>query len=126
MERALSISFASIAINSRHQGQPEDSGWQQFAQLVRTVNAGDLPAAKKAYAKFTGSEAGDLAKANPNGRVAQTIGEIGKALGADDIVKAQQALAAMRSRARQNPLPAPVTVPSISPDTPGAVLNVTI
>jgi len=130
-ECVLSISSVSIAINSRQAG-PADDGWQQFAQLVRTVNAGDLPAAQQAYAKFTESSAGEVAQANSNGRLAQALDKIGKALQSGDIVQAQQALASIRPRAQadQQAANAPtVKAPSISPANPGAPgrkLNLTV
>jgi hypothetical protein len=124
----LPISSVSVPINSRQAG-PADEGWQQFAQLVRTVNAGDLPAAQKAYANFTNSPAGDLAQANANGRLAQALDKIGKALQSGDIGQAQQALSAIGPRA-QSDQPAPtVQAPSISPagpHAPGGKLNLTV
>jgi hypothetical protein len=124
----LSISSVSVSINSRQAG-PADEGWQQFAQLVRSVNAGDLSAAQKAYANFTKSPAGDLAQANSNGRLAQVLDKIGTALRSGDIGQAQQALSAIRPRA-QSDQPAPtVNAPSISPagpNAPGGKLNLTI
>ena len=124
----MSISSVSVSINSRQAG-PADEGWQQFAQLVRSVNAGDLPAAQKAYANFTKSPAGDLAQANATGRLAQALDKIGEALQSGDIGQAQQALSAIRPRA-QGDQPAPtVTAPSISPadpNAPGSKLNLTV
>jgi soluble cytochrome b562 len=124
----LSISSVSVSVNPRQASQA-DEGWQQFAQLVRSVNAGDLPAAQKAYEKFTQSPAGDLAQANSNGRLAQALDKIGKALQSGDIGQAQQALSTIRPRA-QGDQPAPtVTAPSISPagpNAPGGKLNLTV
>ena len=124
----LSISSVSVSVNPR-QASPADEGWQQFAQLVRSVNAGDLPAAQKAYEKFTQSPAGDLAQANSSGRLAQALDKIGKALQSGDIGQAQQALSTIRPRA-QSDQPAPtVTAPSISPagpNAPGGKLNLTV
>ena len=124
----MSISSVSVSLHSRQAGSA-DEGWQQFAQLVRSVNAGDLPAAQKAYANFTESPAGDLAQANANGRLAQTLDKIGKALQSGDIGQAQQALSSIRPRA-QSDQPAPtVKAPSISPagpNAPGGKLNLTV
>ena len=124
----MSISSVSVSINSRQAG-PADEGWQQFAQLVRSVNAGDLPAAQKAFENFSKSPAGDLAQANSNGRLAQVLDKIGTALRSGDIGQAQQALSAIRPRA-QSDQPAPtVNAPSISPadpNAPGGKLNLTV
>jgi hypothetical protein len=117
-----------------------DNGWQQFAQLVSAVNAGNLSASQKAYTNFTQSPAADVAKANPDSRIARALKEIGPALQADDIGKAQQALASLRPNGRppdartgggRGPsvpapsIPAPSIVPA-DPNAPGAKLNLTI
>jgi hypothetical protein len=130
-ECALSISSVSVSVNPR-QASAADEGWQQFAQLVRSVNAGDLPAAQKAFTKFTESPAGELAQANSNGRLAQALSRIGDALQAGDVGKAQQALASIRPRAQgdQPGAAAPVVkAPSIAPadpNAPGARLDKTV
>jgi hypothetical protein len=127
----LSISPVSVSINPGR-GSEGDDGWQQFAQLVRTVNAGDLAGAQKVYANFTKSSAADLAQANPNSRLAQALEKVGGALRSGDVGQAQLALAAMRPRAPANPTqpgPPVVKAPGISPagpDEPGAFLNVTV
>jgi hypothetical protein len=127
----LSISSVSVSVNPR-QASPADEGWQQFAQLVRSVNAGDLPAAQKAFAKFTESPAGELAQANSNGRLAQALSKIGEALQSGDIGRAQQALSSIRPRAQSDQLGAgapTVKAPSISPadpSAPGARLDKTV
>jgi hypothetical protein len=113
----LSISSVSVSINPRQGGQSDD-GWQQFAQLVRAVNAGDLSAAQKAYTSFTQSPAGDLAKSNAQGRLAQALDKIGTALQSGDIGQAKEALAAIRPR--HNPPPPTVPSPGISPADPNA------
>jgi hypothetical protein len=126
----LSISSVSVSVNPRQASQA-DEGWQQFAQLVRSVNAGDLPAAQKAFTKFTESPAGDLVQANSNGRLAQALSKIGDALQSGDIGRAQQALASIRPRAQSDQQASPPTVkaPSIAPadpNAPGAKLDKTV
>lgn len=123
----MSISSVSVSINPRQGGQSDD-GWQQFAQLVRAVNAGDLSAAQKAYTSFTQSSAGDLAQSNPQGRLAQALDKIGTALQSGDIDQAKEALATIRPR--HNPgAPPTVQAPGIAPagpNAPGGKLNLTI
>jgi hypothetical protein len=131
----LSISPASLAASNSYQASQSDSGWQQFAQLVSAVNAGNLSASQKAYTNFTQSPAADVAKANPDSRIARALKAIGPALQADDIGKAQQALASLRpqgrppgaatSGGRDPSVPAPSIVPA-DPNAPGAKLNVTV
>ena len=121
----MSISSVPVSTNPRQGGQSDD-GWQQFAQLVRAVNAGDLPAAQKAYASFTQSAAGDLAQSNPQGRLAQALSKVGSALQSGDIGQAKEALAAIRPR--HNPPPT-VQSPGIAPadpNAPGGKLDLTI
>jgi hypothetical protein len=130
----LSISPASLATSNSYQASQSENGWQQFAQLVGAVNAGDLSASQKAYANFTQSPAADVAKANPDSRIAQALKSIGPALQAGDIGKAQQALASLRPQGRPGAQSSggrgPSTVaPSIvpaDPNAPGAKLNVTV
>src|SRR5262245_10247972 len=93
----VSISSVSIPSSPRQSGGGDD-GWQQFAQLVRAINAGDLPAAQKAYTNFAQSPAGGVAQGNPEGRLAQVLSKIGDALEAGDIGQAQQALSLIRPR----------------------------
>jgi hypothetical protein len=124
----LSISSVSVSTNPRQAG-PSDDGWQQFAQLVRAVNAGDLPAAQKAYGNFTQSPAGELAQSNSQGRLAQALSKIGTALQSGDVGRAQEALATIRPR--HNPPGAPPTVqaPGIAPagpNAPGSKLDLSV
>lgn len=118
-----------------YQASPGDDGWQRFTQLVAAVNAGNLPAAQKAYEGFNNSTAADLTKANPGSRLTQALGQIGEALQSGDIGRAQQALTTIRSRgqvdrqatregATQPPTVAsPKTAPS-DPSTPGTSLDI--
>ena len=134
-ECVLSIAPASLAASNSYQASQSDNGWQQFAQLVSAVNAGNLSASQKAYTNFTQSPAADVAKANPDSRIARALKEIGPALQAGDIGKAQQALASLRPHGRsagaqtgggRGPsVPAPSIVPA-DPNAPGAKLNVTV
>ena len=131
----MSISPASLAASNSYRASQSDTGWQQFAQLVSAVNAGNLSASQKAYANFTQSPAADVAKANPDSRIAQALKALGPALQAGDVGKAQQALASLRPQARppgaqpgggRGPSTlAPSIVPA-DPNAPGAKLNLTI
>jgi hypothetical protein len=131
----LSISQASLTTSNSYQASQSENGWQQFAQLVGAVNAGNLSASQKAYANFTQSPAADVANANPDGRIAQALKVIGPALQAGDIGKAQLALASLRPQGRppgaqssggRGPSTVAPSIVPADPNTPGARLNVTI
>ena len=131
----MSISQASLTTSNSYQASQSENGWQQFAQLVGAVNAGNLSASQKAYANFTQSPAADVANANPDGRIAQALKVIGPALQAGDIGKAQLALASLRPQGRppgaqssggRGPSTVAPSIVPADPNTPGARLNVTI
>jgi hypothetical protein len=128
----LPITLAPASAKT-HQASPGDDGWQRFTQLVAAVNAGNLPAAQKAYEGFSSSAAADLAKANPGSRLTQALGQIGEALKSGDIGRAQRALTTIRSRAqatREGAVPPPtVASPKTAPSdlsTPGSSLDVVV
>ena len=56
-------------------GAPGETGC--LPQLVSAINAGNLSASQKAYANFTQSPAADVARANPDSRIAQALKAIG-------------------------------------------------
>ena len=131
----MSISPASLAASNSYQASQSDTGWQQFAQLVSAVNAGNLSASQKAYANFTQSPAADVAKANPDSRIAQALKAIGPALQAGDIGRAQQALASLRPQSRppgaqssggRGPSTVAPSIVPADPNAPGAKLDVTV
>ena len=131
----MSISQASLTTSNSYQASQSENGWQQFAQLVGAVHAGNLSASQKAYANFTQSPAADVANANPDGRIAQALKVIGPALQAGDIGKAQLALASLRPQGRppgaqssggRGPSTVAPSIVPADPNTPGARLNVTI
>jgi hypothetical protein len=93
------LPITSLESATTYQASQSDDGWQRFSQLVAAVNAGNLPAAQKAYDGFTKSAAADLAKANPASRLTQALDLVDQALQSGDIGRAQQALSSMRSRA---------------------------
>jgi len=69
---------------------------QTFAALVTALNSGDLTGAQRAYASLSdiqGSSQGRFA--NPNGRFAQAVSQIGEALRSGDLSGAQQALSSL-------------------------------
>jgi hypothetical protein len=121
----VSVSPTLSSASNLYQASQSDNGWQQFAQLVRAVNAGDLPASQKAYTKFTESSAADVVHANPKSRIAQALNQIGEALQSGDLARAQHALSSMRPPSPQTGARAGVTVP-VDPNAPGAKLNVTV
>lgn len=124
----MSISPTISSTANSYQASQSDNGWQQFAQLVRAVNAGDLPASQKAYGKFTESSAADVAHANPDSRIAQALTQVGDALQSGDIGKAQLALASMRPARAPSIQPNAPEAPlaPADPNAPGARLNVTV
>lgn len=131
----MSISPASLAASNSYQASQSDTGWQQFAQLVSAVNAGNLSASQQAYANFAQSPAADVAKANPDSRIAQALKVIGPALQAGDIGKAQQALVSLRPQGRppgaegsggRGPSTVAPSIVPADPNAPGAKLNVTV
>lgn len=116
---------------STNPASQSDEGWQRFTQLVAAVNAGNLPAARKAYDGFAKSPAADLTRANPNNRLTRALGEVGEALQSGDIPRAQHALSTIRSRAQASRADAPPTVasPKTAPaeqNAPGASLDVVV
>jgi hypothetical protein len=129
-ERILAITSLTSFSAGNYATSPGEEGWQQFAQLVRAVNSGNLPAAQKAYDKFTQSPAAKIADTHPGSRLAQALGEIGPALEKGDIAEAQQALSALKPR-RGGPAQAaaqtssPSLVPA-DPNAPGARVNVRV
>jgi hypothetical protein len=67
---------------------------QAFAALTSSLNAGDLSGAQQAW-----SSLGEVQRfGNPNGPIAQAVGQIGQALQSGDLAAAQQALASLRGR----------------------------
>jgi hypothetical protein len=105
-----------------------DEGWQRFTQLVAAVNAGNLPAARKAYDGFAKSPAADLTRANPNNRLTRALAAVGEALQSGDIPRAQQALSTIRSRAKAA-TPPTVASPQTAPaeqNGPGTNLDVVV
>ena len=126
-------SLASQSGKPYQAGQGDD-GWQRFTQLVAAVNAGNLPAAQKAYDGFAKSTAADLTKSNPASRLTRALEQVGQALQSGDIGRAQQALSAIPSRARQNrdadaANPPAIASPKTAPtdqNAPGATLDVVV
>lgn len=136
LECVLAISSLSSFASNSYQASPGDEGWQQFVQLVRAVNSGNLSAAQQAYDGFTQSSAANVADTHPNSRLAQALNQIGPALQAGDIGQAQQALSSMRAQGigkhshraastqagaggARSPAPA-------DPNAPGVTLNITV
>jgi hypothetical protein len=73
---------------------------QSFAALISSLNSGDLPGAQKAYLSLSQLDSGGQVRfANPNGTLAQAMGQIGQALQSGDLAGAQQALSSLQ-RAR--------------------------
>lgn len=129
-------SLASQSAKSHQAGQGDD-GWQRFTLLVAAVNAGNLPAAQKAYDGFAKSAAADLTKSNPASRLTQALDQVGRALQSGDIGRAQQALSGIQSRVQTGrdkdetraAQPAAVASPKTAPtdqNAPGATLDVVV
>ncbi len=128
---------SSTSINSLQASQ-SDNGWQQFAQLAKAVQSGDLNAAQQAYTSFTQSPAGKAAASDPNSPLSQALNQIGQALQSGDVNGAQQALSSLKPHGHHHhhhggggapqstsAEPAGSTVPT-DPNAPGAALNLTV
>jgi hypothetical protein len=132
LERNLAITSLTSFNAASYPASPGEEGWQQFAQLVRAVNSGSLPAAQKAYDKFTQSPAASVADTHPDSRLAQALSEIGPALQDGDIGRAQQALSSLQPPRRGAPAQrvaaaqAPSLAPAADPMAPGASLDVRV
>jgi len=129
-------SLASQSAKTYQAGQSDD-GWQRFTQLVAAVNAGNLPAAQKAYDGFAKSAAADLTKASPGSRLTQALDQVGQALQSGDIGRAQRALSSIRSRAQTDreaaaanaAQPPTIASPKMAPadqNAPGTTLDVVV
>jgi hypothetical protein len=134
----LAISPVSSNPNSYQTNQTDD-GWQQFSQLVQSVNAGDLSAAQQAYTDFSQSGAAKVAAANPDSPLAKALSEIGQSLQSGDVSGAQQALSSLRPHRHgghhhggaKTETSAPAAdsaqgAPASAPNAPGATVNLTV
>jgi hypothetical protein len=97
------LSISSVQFD---QFAPGRTGRRGLAAVSRSWSGASTratcPRRKKAYDEFHQSPAGDLAQANANGRLAQALDKIGKALQSGDIGQAQQALSSIRPRAQSD------------------------
>jgi len=134
----LGISAVSSTSTNSLQSQ-SDNGWQQFAQLAKAVQSGDLNAAQQAYASFTQTAAGKAAASDPTSPLGQALSQIGQALQSGDVNGAQQALSSLKPHGHHHhhhhggggapqstsAEPSSGTVPT-DPNAPGAALNLTV
>ena len=140
----MAVSGVSLASAASFQN-PNDPR-QQFLQLARAINSGNLAGAQQAFAQLSqtlGNTAGGNNSSSSNGPVTQALAVIGQALQSGDIGAAQQALASLpqaqggrghrhhhghRADADQNGSqnPGAAGAPaSVSPATAGTTLDVT-
>ncbi len=92
----MAISGVSLGAPTSFQN-PNDPR-QQFIQLAKAINSGDLTGAQQAYAVLSqtlGSNA-DNPSASSNDPVSQALAAIGQALQSGDIGAAQQALSSLQ------------------------------
>ena len=98
----MAISGVSLASPTSFQN-PNDPR-QQFAQLAKAINSGDLTGAQQAFAQLSQTLGNNSNASNPAGNsndpFSQALAAIGQALQSGDIGGAQQALAALQQRAQ--------------------------
>ncbi len=140
------MAVSGVSLGSPVSLQNPNDPRQQFLQLAKAINAGDLAGAQQAFARLSqtlGASANPSNANTPTDPASQALAAIGQALQSGDIGAAQQALAALQQAqgARghhhhrghhadmdQNGAPSPSsggTAPSIAPATTGATVDVT-
>jgi len=93
----MAVSGVSLASAASFQN-PNDPR-QQFLQLARAINSGNLAGAQQAFARLSQTLGGNSSggnNANQNDPVTQALAAIGQALQSGDIGAAQQALASLQ------------------------------
>jgi hypothetical protein len=90
--------ISSSSVNS-YQPSRQDSFRQQFLQLAKSLNSGDLAGAQQAYTSLT--QAQGSTQIDPNSPFGQALTQIGKSLQSGDITGAQQALSALKQQGAQ-------------------------
>jgi len=132
------VAISAVSSSSTTLPAQNDNGWQQFMQLAKAVQSGDLNGAQQAYATFTQSAAGKAAASDPNSPLAQALNQIGQSLQSGDISGAQQALSSLKPQGHHhhhhhhgggdtqqaNSATSSTTVPT-DPNAPGATVDVT-
>ena len=130
-----SISAVSASATGSLQTVDQGSSRQQFLQLMKAINSGDLSGARQAYAALTQAQTDTGKQPDPNSPIGQALAQIGQALQSGDINGAQQALAALKQQQGQGghhhhhhaaggagpASAAPAATPASSPSTSGAV-----
>lgn len=91
-------SISSSSVNS-YQPSQQDSFRQQFMQLAKSLNSGDLAGAQQAYTSLT--QAQGSTQIDPNSPFGQALAQIGKSLQSGDLTGAQQALSALKQQGAQ-------------------------
>jgi hypothetical protein len=87
-ENVMAISSITASSNS----PAPNSVQQQFGQLLKSINSGDLAGAQQAYTELSQSPAA------ANGPLASTLKQIGTALQSGDIGGAKQALTSLQQQ----------------------------
>jgi DNA-binding FadR family transcriptional regulator len=142
----MTMAISGVSLASPTSLQNPNDPRQQFLQLARAINSGNLTGAQQAFAQLSqtlGSTAnGNTDAGNSNDPLMQALGAIGQALQSGDIGAAQQALASLQQaqgvrghrhhhgRADASPQggtdpSTPSPPPSVTPATTGANVDVT-
>ena len=93
----MAVSGISSSSVNGYQPSQQDSLRQQFQQLVKSLNSGDLSGAQQAYASLT--QAQGATQIDPNSPFGQALAQIGKSLQSGDLAGAQQALSSLKQQA---------------------------
>jgi hypothetical protein len=97
----MTMAVSGVSLASAASFQNPNDPRQQFLQLARAINSGNLAGAQQAFAQLSqtlggSSGSGSNASQNRNDPVSQALATIGQALQSGDIGAAQQALASLQ------------------------------
>jgi len=91
---------AISSTSSYQQTSPQAQFRQDFSQLAKSIQSGDLSGAQQAFASLTQLQGnGQGPGSNPNSPIGQALSQIGQALRNGDISGAQQALQSLAQQA---------------------------
>ncbi len=94
------MAISGVSLGSAAGLQNPNDPRQQFLQLAKAINSGNLTAAQQAFAALSqtlgNSSSGGNNANTPNDPVSQALAAIGQALQSGDIAGAQQALASLQ------------------------------
>jgi hypothetical protein len=95
----MAVSGISSSSVNGYQPSQQDDFRQQFLQLAKSLNSGDLAGAQQAYASLT--QAQGSTQIDPNSPFGQALSQIGKSLQSGDLSGAQQALSSLKQQGAQ-------------------------